>query len=106
MNKTLKLFVSVIGVIASISLIIASTGLQAPGRMMMSSDVHRYVGGDAYNFIMESNLRAADIIVAELVSAIYLIGGLIMLLISLLGVAGSIQNKKSPVKPRESEAAL
>ncbi|WP_288479400.1 hypothetical protein [uncultured Clostridium sp.] len=48
---------------------------------------YQYVGGDAYNYIIESSLRGGKIAGAIISKAIYVIGGSIMILISSLNLS-------------------
>ena len=54
---------------------------------MQFGEVPEYVGGDAYNYIMEASLRGGEIAAATISRAIYICVGSVLALISTAGAA-------------------
>ena len=55
---------------------------------------HRYVGGDAYNFIIEASIRGGEIAGGRSARATYLTGGFIMATGSLIALGVSLDKEK------------
>ena len=84
----------IIGVIVGAILIVMSFAASTPDRELTSRNVPRYVGGDAYNFLMESNFRSGEIAAQQITSAIYLTGGILIVLLSLFKIADNETDDK------------
>lgn len=91
----MKFIISILGILAGIMLISMAFFWMASDDdyNIRDKDVTKYVGGDAYNYIIESNLRAAYIGASELSFAIFFTGGVINITISLLGLVDSLKGK-------------
>jgi hypothetical protein len=79
-----------IGIIAGIILIIISLTIEIPSRRFSFYEVEKYVGGDAYNAVIEASIRGGEIAGASASKAIYRVGGIIILVFSLIFCAYSI----------------
>jgi ribosomal protein L37E len=89
-NNSLKTF-AIIGMIIGLIFIIMSFTITVPAAD--ARDYTRYVGGDAYNFIIEAALRGGEISGARTAKAIYLTGGAIIFCGSLIAVGFSTSKK-------------
>ena len=80
----------VIGII----LLIVGLGVSIPSDHIISYGMTEYVGGDAYNFIIEASLRGGKIAGAMIAKCVYIAVGLLIACIAALkiNVAKSTQN--------------
>ena len=72
--------------IAGIALIVMGIGENVPTSYISSYSMHEYVGGDAYNFIVEAGLRGGRIAGAMATKAIYIAVGLLISCISAMKI--------------------
>lgn len=104
MNKNIS---SIIGIVIALILFIAGMATEVPSRSI-GYDYREYVGGDAYNFIIEASIRGGEIAGAETRKAVMVSASAIIFVISILGIksekkANGIQtsavNISVPVQP-------
>lgn len=69
-----------------IILLIAGLGVSIPSDYISSYSMTEYVGGDAYNFIIEASLRGGQIAGAQMTKAIYIAVGLLIACVSALKI--------------------
>ena len=99
---------SIIGIIVGAILIIMSLTVEVPSKKIdtgflgYGGDYTEYVGGDAYNFQIEASLRGGQIAGARAEKAIYLTGGLMVLVGSLIALGFAAQND---TKQRQKKAS-
>ena len=68
-------------------MVIVGFAYHVPSRYFsFAYDVYKYVGGDAYNGIIEASLRGGQIAGAMAAKAIYMVGGFIIMGISIIGI--------------------
>lgn len=73
----------IIGIILSLVLVIYGFTVSVPGSYLSSYSVTEYVGGDAYNYIMEASLRGGEISGAMTQKAVYISVGCLTFVMSL-----------------------
>ena len=88
--------IAAFGIIAGLSLILASFFVSVPTREISAPT--RYVGGDAYNFIIEASIRGGEIAGAKTTRALYLVGGIVVFFGSL--IAHKFSNDVSTISGR------
>ena len=76
--------ISLLGVVLALSLFYVGADVTHPGSYLSSGSVVAYVGGDAYNYIMEASLRGGEIAGAVAKRALYICSGWIVLFFSAL----------------------
>ena len=82
-------------VVVGIVLLIQSATVKIPDDYMnYYGDVYKYVGGDAYNYIIEAQFRANEISTAKIIQVIYLVAGIAFLAVGVgVNVATFIPDK-------------
>lgn len=75
--------ISIILIVVGIILLIAGIATKIPDKEFSFYTITKYVGGDAYNAIIESSLRGGIIAGKMITKAVYITGGLI---ISAIGI--------------------
>lgn len=80
--NVLMLIVMIVGAI----LLIVGLSYEVPSRVFSFYDLKEYVGGDAYNAIIESSLRGGEISGAMVSKAIYICSGIITMSIGALRI--------------------
>ena len=75
--------ISIILIVVGIILLIAGIATKIPDKEFSFYTITKYVGGDAYNAIIESSLRGGIIAGKMFTKAVYITGGLI---ISAIGI--------------------
>lgn len=82
--------IAIIGIILSAVLILAGLIIETPdkkiGYSYSKNGYEEYVGGDAYNYIIEASLRGGEIAGAKAQKAIFISAGSVLLIISLFGL--------------------
>ena len=87
-QTTIMLFIcAMAGILLGSVLLIYGFKLEVPSGIMQFGEVPEYVGGDAYNYIMEASLRGGEIAAATISRAIYICVGSVLALISTAGAA-------------------
>jgi len=89
----MKKICGIVGLILAAILIIVGFGVKVPERNI-GWDVEEYVGGDAYNYIIEGEIRAGEIAGANASKAIYMVSGCIVGMMSLFVLAYAADTKK------------
>lgn len=69
-----------------IILVIVGMGIRIPSDYISSYSMTEYVGGDAYNFIIESGIRGGQIAGAEITKGLYIAVGLLIACVSAMKV--------------------
>lgn len=82
LNNIIPVVCLVIGLI----LIIVGIGMDVPTSYISSYSMQEYVGGDAYNFIIEACLRGGRIAGAEISKCLYIVIGVLIACVSALKV--------------------
>ena len=72
--------------VVGIIMFVVGLGISIPSDYISSYSMVEYVGGDAYNFIIEACLRGGEIAAAQICKCIYIVGGLIISCISALKI--------------------
>lgn len=86
-KKTVLSNVIPVGCLAvGIIMLIVGLGIIVPSDYISSYSMTEYVGGDAYNFIIEACLRGGKIAAAQISKGIYIGGGLIIACMSALKI--------------------
>ena len=84
MNKKNIIFVAAIVVIAGLILLIVGLNYDIPSKKFYFSSIEEYVGGDAYNAMIEASLRGGEIAAAKTSKTMYICGGIITMAIGIL----------------------
>lgn len=82
LNNIIPFACLVIGLI----LIFVGVGFDVPTSYISSYSMQEYVGGDAYNFIIEASLRGGRIAGAEISKCLYIVIGVLVACVSALKV--------------------
>ena len=69
-----------------IILLIVGMGIRIPSDYISSYSMTEYVGGDAYNFIIESGIRGGQIAGAQISKGIYIAAGLLIACVSAMKI--------------------
>ena len=98
MNK--KSMAALIGIILGIILLIMGFSTTTPDRELprisrFGEGTPAYVGGDAYNFIIESSLRGGEIAGATMARAVYISAGLLTITVSAIAFASELDKKEA-----------
>ena len=97
-----KKSVGLVGIVLGIALIVAGIATTAPSRELESiSRIGRgtpaYVGGDAYNFIIEASIRGGEIAGARTARAVYVSGGALVLTLGAVTLTSESDKKDETV---------
>lgn len=82
----MKRTISGVGVALGIVFILIGILTKVPDRSIGYFDPKEYVGGDAYNYIIEAGIRGGEISGTSTSKAIYIVGGSIICFISLMNL--------------------
>lgn len=82
-NKITKIIAAMV-IIAGIVLLIIGINYDIPRRKFSFSSIEEYVGGDAYNAMIEASIRGGEIAAAKTSKAIYICSGIITISIGFL----------------------
>lgn len=81
---------AIVGIVLSAVLILTGLAIETPdkkiGYSYSKNGYEEYVGGDAYNYIIEASLRGGEIAGAKAQKAIFISAGSVLLIISLFGL--------------------
>ena len=97
----MKKAIGIIGIILAIVFLCLAINTSIPKKYISSYSMTEYVGGDAYNFIIEASLRGGEIAGAQITKAIYFAVSAILLMLSLpcfVGNAGQTPDVRSELK--------
>jgi len=93
-SKNINTIIAMI-ILAGVILLIVGLSYDIPSRKISFYTIEEYVGGDAYNAMIEASLLGGEISAAETCKAIYTVGGIITISIGFLtGTLKAIMNKK------------
>ena len=94
-RKTSSIVILLVGIIISVIFVTIGAKTEIPKREIDVGYEQSYVGGDAYNYIIESNVLASEITSAELKKTIYISVGSILFMMSIIGfnITTHIENK-------------
>ena len=96
MNKKNIIFVAAIVVIAGLILLIVGLNYDIPSKKFYFSSIEEYVGGDAYNAMIEASLRGGEIAAAKTRTTMYICGGIITMAIGILiEVSGTAKKEEN-----------
>lgn len=102
-----RLIICVIGLIVAACLLGAAQDVSIPGKYISSYGGYtEYVGGDAYNFIIEACLRGGQISGAKAQQAIYYAASAIVFMMSLAVLAMGGKEQAILPQPKETEQEL
>lgn len=96
MNKRNIMFVASIVIIAGLILFIVGLNYEIPNRKFYFSSIEEYVGGDAYNAMIEASIRGGEIAAAKTSKTIYICSGIITMAIGILiKVSGTAKKEEN-----------
>lgn len=110
-----KLIASLVGVILGVILVISGLGTTIPERILPSfvgrfteqaqigEGTPEYVGGDAYNFVIEASIRGGEIAGATIARAVYLSIGVLTTSVGMISLAGSLEKKEGTLLEAPSQ---
>ncbi len=102
-----RLIICLIGLIVAACLLGAAQDVSVPGKYISSYGGYtEYVGGDAYNFIIEAGLRGGQISGAKAQQAIYYAAAAIVFMMSLAVLAMGGKESAEPAVKDEPAAVL
>lgn len=102
-----KKAVGIFGLILAIGFLAIASQVKVPSRSLYVGYLGKYVGGDAYNYIMEANLISGEIAAARISQAVYYSTSGILFLLSLgLLVSWQITPKDASLPLTSSEDEL
>lgn len=82
-KSTILIFLcAVAGIALGVGLLIYGCKIPVPAAEMNFWDVPEYVGGDAFNYMMEASIRGGEIAAATISRAIYICVGSVLALVS------------------------
>lgn len=99
-----KKLVAVLGLILSLVFVVLGAQTKVPNTYISyygSNKMEKYVGGDAYNYIIESSLRGGQIAGAQTQRAAYFMTASILGLISLFGLVSKEEPNKAALEKVE-----
>lgn len=79
-------YVKILLIICGIILVIIGIFSEIPSRELNFGSITEYVGGDAYNGMIEASIRGGEIAGAMITQAIYICSGLIIIALGCLRV--------------------
>ena len=108
-------FVGIVGLLVAIALLVAGFCIAVPDKYIPSwkdldeGGMEEYVGGDAYNFIIEAGLRGGEIAGATISKAVCFAASGIALILALYAFCGKAADAQPPARldaPREYARVL
>ncbi len=93
----MKKFTSIIAMITGVALLVLGIFLEEPSTRLNVSFLNMYVGGDAYNYIMEASLVAGKIAGIKAQKAIFISCGTMVFCTGLISFAYSLKEKSKAV---------
>lgn len=90
-NNVFMFIVGIIIIIAGFILLLHNTNI--PSDIFYFSSIKTYVGGDAYNAMIEASIRGGKIAGAMAESAIYKVSGIITMCLGAITIAKSFDKK-------------
>ena len=104
MKKIIICILAAVVVIAGVVLFINGLNYDIPSKSFSFSSIKEYVGGDAYNGMIEASLRGGQISGAMASKAIYTCGGVVTASIGILILAIGIKGCKEECKTLETQS--
>jgi hypothetical protein len=107
----MKKYIAIIGLLAGLALVIVSFTVKIPDSTISmyggrsGGGYKEYVGGDAYNIQIEAAIRSGEIAGTTSAKAIYLAGGAIIIIHSLLALGSAIDGGRHDKKAHIPAAA-
>ena len=98
MSKKVIMTIATIVIIAGLILLIVGIKYDVPNRKFSFRTLEEYVGGDAYNAMIEASIRGGEIAAAKTSETIYICSGTITMAIGLLIVATGTNKKKENIE--------
>lgn len=95
MSKNIIMMIATIVIIAGLILLIVGIKYDVPNRKFTFRTLEEYVGGDAYNAMIEASIRGGEIAAAK---TIYICSGTITMAIGLLISAIGTTQKKEKIE--------
>lgn len=98
------------GIIFGAILLISGFATTIPDRELQSisrvgEGTPAYVGGDAYNFIIESSIRGGEIAGARMARAVYISSGVLAIIVGTIVFASELDKKEEPTVSMATEAS-
>lgn len=97
-------FVGIVGLLVAIALLVAGFCIAVPDKYIPSwkdldeGGMEEYVGGDAYNFIIEAGLRGGEIAGATISKAVCFAASGIALILALYAFCGKVAEAQPPAR--------
>ena len=97
-------FVGIVGLLVAIALLVAGFCIAVPDKYIPSwkdldeGGMEEYVGGDAYNFIIEAGLRGGEIAGATISKAVCFAASGIALILALYAFCGKAAEAQPPAR--------
>ena len=97
-------FVGIVGLLVAIALLVAGFCIAVPDKYIPSwkdldeGGMEEYVGGDAYNFIIEAGLRGGEIAGATISKAVCFAASGIALILALYAFCGNAAEAQPPAR--------
>ena len=98
MSKNIITMIAIIVIIAGLILLIVGIKYDVPNRKFSFRTLEEYVGGDAYNAMIEASIRGGEIAAAKTSKTIYICSGIITMAIGLLISAIGTAQKKEKIE--------
>lgn len=98
MSKKVIMTIATIVIIAGLILLIVGIKYDVPNRKFSFRTLEEYVGGDAYNAMIEASIRGGEIAAAKTSKTIYICSGTITMAIGLLISAIGTAQKKEKIE--------
>jgi hypothetical protein len=90
-NKNETDYIMIILILLGVILLLVGISYEIPNVDIQYVDAYKYVGGDAYNYIIEASLRGGTIAGCKAAKALYICSGLIIFSLGMLRI--NIKNK-------------
>lgn len=103
MDRKNIIFVAAIVVIAGLILLIVGLNYDIPSKKFYFSSIEEYVGGDAYNAMIEASLRGGEIAAAKTSKTMYICGGIITMAIGILIEVSGTAKKEENTENKKTE---
>lgn len=105
----MKIAFSIFGLLAAAGLFLGACLVRIPGKEISSYSAYgdgyaEYVGGDAYNYMIEASLRGGEIAGGKAAQAIYFSASAILFIVSGISLGGTLkENRKKEEAEEERE---
>lgn len=105
----MKKAAGIIGIIVALVLIVLGITTTVPDKYIKSygdGKMYEYVGGDAYNYIVEASLRGGEIAGGIISKAIYFSVAAVLIVLSIAFLSANEDSGELPELRRETEEIL